>query len=123
MKDLDRNDIMAKAEMGFIKVIVQPLWTVVNNFLNKDFDDALKNILKNGENWEKLYNACSKEKDTNSFLLMLIKEEREDTNGSEDSFVRDELFCKRSKSLVSSMKNKAKEIKSGDKLSVEGNKN
>lgn len=114
---------MAKAEMGFIKVIVQPLWTIVNNFLNKDFDDALKNLIKNSENWERIYNASAMEKDTGSFVLMLIKEEKEETNGSEESFGKDEMFCKRSKSLVSSMKNKAKEMKSEEQHSAEGNKN
>lgn len=32
MKDLDKLGVMAKNEMGFFKVIVRPLWAILNDF-------------------------------------------------------------------------------------------
>lgn len=106
MKDLDRNDIMAKAEMGFIKVIVQPLWSLLNRFLNHDLNDYIKNLITNAESWEKIYNENGMDKEMISFLSLLLKEEKEDP-ASEDSSV--DINIKRSKSLLSSLKQKFRE--------------
>lgn len=47
MKDLHKNDVMAKAEMGFIKVIVYPLWCLINTFLNNELEECIKNLSNN----------------------------------------------------------------------------
>lgn len=54
MQNLDKIQIMAKQEIGFIKVIVKPLWVLVNNFLDNYLDDASKNCDDNIKEWENL---------------------------------------------------------------------
>lgn len=34
MKDLDNLKVMAKAEIGFLKFLVIPLWKMLNSFLD-----------------------------------------------------------------------------------------
>ena len=71
MKDLDQRDVMAKAEMGFLKVIVQPLWIIMNNFLKNQVTDQVENISNNLKEWENIYNECleSKQKSEKSPVL------------------------------------------------------
>jgi hypothetical protein len=41
MKDLDKLDVMSKAESGFMGFIVLPLWELMNKFLNGELDDVV----------------------------------------------------------------------------------
>ncbi len=45
MKDLDKIHILAKAEIGFFKFIVLPLWTLMNTFLETEVQEAVNNLL------------------------------------------------------------------------------
>lgn len=54
MKDLDKNDILAKAELGFIRFIQKPLWKVLNEFLGNSLQVQMENIENNIKEWEKL---------------------------------------------------------------------
>ena len=45
MKDLDKIHVLAKAEIGFFKFIVLPLWTLMNEFLDKEIQEAITNML------------------------------------------------------------------------------
>ena len=54
MKDLDNPEVMAKAEMGFIKVIVLPLWTELNKILSGDVNIAVERLKKNQLEWENI---------------------------------------------------------------------
>ena len=44
MKDLDQIHVLAKAEIGFFKFIVLPLWTLMNNFLENEVKEAIDNL-------------------------------------------------------------------------------
>lgn len=57
MKNLDKIDVMSKAESNFLKVIVRPLWYLMNTFLNGEIDEALKMIDENIIEWEKNSNS------------------------------------------------------------------
>ena len=57
MKNLDKMDVMSKAESNFLKVIVRPLWSLMNAFLNGEIDHALKMIDENIIEWEKNSNS------------------------------------------------------------------
>ncbi len=39
MKDLDKKNVMSKAEMGFLKVIVLPQWELTNKFLDNEIEE------------------------------------------------------------------------------------
>jgi len=52
LKDLDKNDVLAKSEIGFIKFIVKPLWETLNKFLGYDLNLAVANFSKNLDMWE-----------------------------------------------------------------------
>jgi hypothetical protein len=54
MKDLDKMNVMAKCEMGFLKVIVQPLWSLINNFLENKIEECVLNLNNNIIEWEKI---------------------------------------------------------------------
>ncbi len=54
MKDLDNTEVMAKAEMGFIKVIVLPLWTELNKILGGDVNQAVERLKRNQYEWESI---------------------------------------------------------------------
>lgn len=47
LKDLDRMDILAKSEIGFIKFIVRPLWINLNSFLQDDLKQCVNNLEDN----------------------------------------------------------------------------
>lgn len=55
LKDLDRMDILAKSEIGFIKFIVRPLWINLNQFLQDDLKQCTDNLEENIKSWEKIY--------------------------------------------------------------------
>lgn len=55
MKDLDKIHILAKAEVGFFKFIVIPLWTLMNNFLEGELQESVKNLNDSVENWNKIF--------------------------------------------------------------------
>jgi hypothetical protein len=54
MKDLDNPEVMAKAEMGFIKVIVLPLWNELNKILGGDVNQAVERLKRNQHEWESI---------------------------------------------------------------------
>lgn len=44
MKDLHMIHVLAKAEIGFFKFIVLPLWTMLNTFLDDEIIEAINNL-------------------------------------------------------------------------------
>ena len=54
MKDLDKMQVMAKGEIGFLNVIVKPLWVLVNKIYDNKFENEVKNIENNINSWEKI---------------------------------------------------------------------
>ena len=100
MKDLDQIGVMAKAEMGFIKMIVLPLWSIVDLFLDHEVEGIIKNLNKNAERWEKIYLESSKDSEKKSIFTNLFQEEIT----SETNSMKDESNLKRSKSLFSNLK-------------------
>ena len=52
MQNLDKIDVMAKQEIGFINFIIQPLWKKVNEFFENALSEPLKNISANIKTWE-----------------------------------------------------------------------
>jgi cAMP-specific phosphodiesterase 4 len=52
MRDLDKPIVLAKAEMGFIKFIQKPIWSLLNGFFENQLDFIMKNIEDNIKNWE-----------------------------------------------------------------------
>lgn len=75
MKDLDQIGIMAKAEMGFIKMIVSPLWGLLNTFSEQELAPIMINLNKNAESWEQVYLKNNNDPEKKSFLNILFKEE------------------------------------------------
>ncbi|CAD8159906.1 unnamed protein product [Paramecium pentaurelia] len=61
MKDLDQQEIMAKNEMGFFKVIVRPLWASLNEFYDKQLQNVIDNVENTIINWEKIYHTYNKQ--------------------------------------------------------------
>lgn len=54
MKDLNKSHVMAKSEVGFMKVIVKPLYVMLNEFYQGKLDFCLENIEETTREWEKL---------------------------------------------------------------------
>ncbi|EGR31394.1 hypothetical protein IMG5_110740 [Ichthyophthirius multifiliis] len=54
LKDLDKRDILAKSEIGFINAIVKPLWELLNKFLGNDLEFSIKNLYANIQEWEQI---------------------------------------------------------------------
>ncbi|EGR34033.1 hypothetical protein IMG5_026540 [Ichthyophthirius multifiliis] len=54
MKDLDQLHVMAKAEKGFLTVIVLPLWQSLNDFYDGELQQNVININDSIEQWGKL---------------------------------------------------------------------
>ncbi len=50
---IGKLEVVSKAEKGFYKAFVLPLWTLVNKYLG-DFDFIVKNIMNNVNEWEKI---------------------------------------------------------------------
>ncbi len=42
MKDLNKTDVYAKAESGFMGFIVYPLWNMLNRFLDGELNEVVK---------------------------------------------------------------------------------
>ncbi|CAD8145563.1 unnamed protein product [Paramecium pentaurelia] len=61
MKDLDKQEIMAKNEMGFFKVIVRPLWASLNEFYEKQLQDVIDNVENTIIKWEKIYHTYNEQ--------------------------------------------------------------
>ncbi|CAD8208983.1 unnamed protein product [Paramecium pentaurelia] len=55
MKDLDKLHVMSKNEMGFIKVIVRPLYYQMNVFGKGAFQICVNNLDETILEWDKLY--------------------------------------------------------------------
>ncbi|EGR32677.1 hypothetical protein IMG5_074870 [Ichthyophthirius multifiliis] len=54
MKDLDKTNIMARAEKEFLGVIVLPLWEILNSFYEGELNHIIGNINESIQEWEKL---------------------------------------------------------------------
>ena len=54
MKGLDNLANIAKQEIGFIKVIIRPLWVEVNNFMENTLKECVENVDENKSRWEGL---------------------------------------------------------------------
>ncbi len=113
MKDLDQIGVMAKAEMGFIKMIVMPLWSIVDLFLDHELEEIIRNLKKNAESWERIYLESSKDSEKKSIFTNLLQEE----TLSETNSMKEEGL-KRSKSLFSNLKRSL--MKSPEKKNEEG---
>lgn len=120
MKDLDQIGIMAKAEMGFIKMIVQPLWSLVNMFLDQAIPEIIENLEKNSASWEKIYLDSSNDPQKRSFLTKMQEDHKEgsselpnSSDGTGSPKEEGSGSLKRSKSLFSTLKKSV--LKSPDK--------
>ena len=47
MKDLNKTDVYAKAESGFMGFIVYPLWNMLNIFLNGELNEVVMTLFPN----------------------------------------------------------------------------
>lgn len=45
---------MIKNEINFNKIIIQPLWTIVNAFLNNELSVCVQHIKENLQEWESM---------------------------------------------------------------------
>lgn len=54
MKGLDNLVNIAKQEIGFLKVIIRPLWVEVNNFMENTLKECIDNVDDNKIRWEAL---------------------------------------------------------------------
>ena len=54
MKGLDNLANIAKQEIGFIKVIIRPLWNEVNNFMENSLKECVELIDDNQKKQEKI---------------------------------------------------------------------
>ena len=52
MKGLDNLTNIAKQEIGFIKVIIRPLWFEVNNFMENTLKECVDYVDDNKSRWE-----------------------------------------------------------------------
>ena len=106
MKDLDQRDIMAKAEMGFLKVIVQPLWIIMNNFLKNQASEQVENISNNLKEWENIYNECMEGKLKSDKSVFIPKSPRRDDsqNASEGASIEKSPIIPTPKKVLSAFK-------------------
>ncbi|KAM3132153.1 hypothetical protein pb186bvf_015748 [Paramecium bursaria] len=54
MKDLDKAAVMAKSEIGFLKVIVRPSYLLLSEFLDNRLQHCIQNIDETIQQWEKI---------------------------------------------------------------------
>ena len=47
--------VMAKGEMGFLKVIVKPQWEIMNKFLENKLKQAIRSLDANILKWNAVY--------------------------------------------------------------------
>ena len=77
MKNLDKIEVVSKAESNFLKVIVRPLWSVMNTFLGDELSEQIQMLNDNIIEWEKIsnnFNGLEKKKTTLLKVLPLDKE-------------------------------------------------
>lgn len=53
-KDLEKSEVLAKNEVGFINYIIMPLWTKVNELLDNEISFILDNIKDNLGKWKEM---------------------------------------------------------------------
>ena len=56
MKDLDKLGVMAKAEKGFLTVIVLPLWESLNLFYEGELECIINNLKDSISEWANIAN-------------------------------------------------------------------
>lgn len=80
-KDLDRREILIKNEINFTKVIIQPLWSVLNEFLDNEVELCLRNSNENVELWGKTLEEIEKKLKSNEKNAWIepIKESKDET--------------------------------------------
>ena len=54
MKNLDKKEVLAKAESNFLKVIVLPLWSLINFFFGDELSEQINLLNNNIKEWEKI---------------------------------------------------------------------
>lgn len=113
MKDLDQIGVMAKAEMGFIKMIVNPLWSLINMFLDNELESLITNLNKNAEKWEQIYLENTNDTEKKSFLFTIFQ--NEDQSSEQNSERSGGGLYKRSKSLFSNLKRSSLKSQSPEK--------
>lgn len=113
MKDLDQIAVMAKAEMGFIKMIVSPLWSLINMFMDNELENLITNLNKNAEKWEQIYLENTNDTEKKSFLFTIFQ--NEDQSSEQNSEISGGAIYKRSKSLFSNMKRSSLKSQSPEK--------
>lgn len=113
MKDLDQIGVMAKAEMGFIKMIVSPLWSLINMFLDNELENLIVNLNKNAEKWEQIYLENTNDTEKKSFLFTIFQ--NEDQSSEQNSEISGGAIYKRSKSLFSNLKRSSLKSQSPEK--------
>ncbi len=55
MKDLDKLHVLAKAEAGFFKFIVHPLWNLLNVFLEGEIQKNVDYLQAAMDTWNEIY--------------------------------------------------------------------
>ena len=60
-KNLDKNDVLSKSEVGFLKGINLPLWMLVNQILDNKLDKQVEVMKKNIERWQEIYENSLKD--------------------------------------------------------------
>jgi hypothetical protein len=64
---------MIKNEINFNKMIIQPLWSTVNNFLNNDLQICIQHIKENLQEWESLLEGEEKKAGKLKILLDILR--------------------------------------------------
>ena len=88
MKNLDKIEVLSKAESNFLKVIVRPLWSVMNNFLGDELSEQIQMLNDNIIEWEKIsnnFNVLEKKKTTLLKVVPLDKETKETENKEKET--------------------------------------
>jgi hypothetical protein len=90
-KDLDHRDTLIRNEINFTKVIIQPLWNVLNQFLQNEVDVCINNSVTNLVCWERHLEEA--EKQTRNFQkaswIEPIKEEEQKQEKTEKTVEND----------------------------------
>ena len=60
MKDLDKINVMAKSEIGFITVIVKPVWDLTNNYCNQQLNEQISILENNIQEWHHILEKHNK---------------------------------------------------------------
>ena len=85
MKNLDKKEVLAKAESNFLKVIVFPLWSLINSFFGDELSEQINLLNKNIKEWEKI--AIEEEKNhLKNFVLQKYAKEKDQEILSKTTF-------------------------------------